>query len=445
MGKVLRIIPLPVIALILSFLCPTELSLFVGGLRLPPHRIVLLIVVPIAIWKLMAGNGNCRFKAFDIFFLAFGAWVLLAFSLHPGETGGIETGGSEALDSVGGYLIARAYIRTLSQFVAVLKMLSVAVIVSGLIALPEMITGRYYVHEMMQAITGQTLTMRGGERFGLTRAYATFDHPIHLGTFCSAMFALFWYAAGSWTARLTRGGLIALATFTAVSSAPILGLILQVGMIFWDIVTRMFRGRVMISLSVIVIALSVISFMSSRSVFALIAAYLTFNPWTGYYRLLIWEYGSANIAAHPWIGIGLGDWARPVWMVSDSVDAYWLLIGMRTGLPTIIFLLLAIACLVYSAAKVARRHPDWLVRRYAKAWFISLIAFMLVGCTVHFWNVLACYFFFFLGLAGWIADPVRVRQQVAGLQAASGRKRRRRRGRRGRPAPGASPGALQPA
>lgn len=444
MGKVLRTIPLPVTALILSFLCPTELSLFLGSLRLPPHRIVLLIVVPIALWKLI-GNGNCRFKAFDFFFLAFGAWVLFAFSLHPGETGGIETGGSEALDSVGGYLVARAYIRTIGHFVAVLQMMAVAVIVSGLIALPEMITGRHYVHELMQAITGQTLPLRGGMRFGLTRAYASFDHPIHLGTFCSAMFALFWYAAGSWTSRLTRGGLIVLATFTAVSSAPILGLLLQGGMIIWDMLTRAFRGRVMITVSLVVVGLMTISFMSSRSVFALIAAYMTFNPWTGYYRLLIWEHGMANIAAHPWIGLGLGEWARPEWMVSDSVDAFWLLIGLRTGLPTIIFLLTAIALLVYSAAKVARRHPDWLVKRYAKAWFISLIAFVLVGCTVHFWNVLACYFFFFLGLAGWIADPVRVRQPVASAQTTSQRKRGRRRRRRARPAQDMRPGTLQPA
>ena len=38
-----------------------------------------------------------------------------------------------------------------------------------------------------------------------------------------------------------------------------------------------------------------------------------------------------------------------------------------------------------------------------------MIALALIGCTVHFWNVLYAFFFFFIGLAGWIADPVRVR------------------------------------
>ena len=36
---------------------------------------------------------------------------------------------------------------------------------------------------------------------------------------------------------------------------------------------------------------------------------------------------------------------------------------------------------------------------------MSLIALSLVGCTVHFWNVLYAFFFFFIGMSGWIADP----------------------------------------
>jgi hypothetical protein len=112
-------------------------------------------------------------------------------------------------------------------------------------------------------------------------------------------------------------------------------------------------------------------------------------------------------------------------MVSESIDAFWLLLGIRTGLPTVVFLLSAMGLLVDAAAKVWRRHPNWLVKRYAKAWFISFIAFMRVGCTVHFWNVLSCYFFFFLGFAGWIRDPVR-RQPVALPTAADAPRRRRR-------------------
>jgi hypothetical protein len=45
---------------------------------------------------------------------------------------------------------------------------------------------------------------------------------------------------------------------------------------------------------------------------------------------------------------------------------------------------------------------------------MSLIALTLVGCTVHYWNVLYAFFFFFIGLAGWMADPVKVRATARG-------------------------------
>ena len=48
-GEMLRALsaaPGPIVALILSFLCPTELSLFLGGLRLPPHRVALILLFP---------------------------------------------------------------------------------------------------------------------------------------------------------------------------------------------------------------------------------------------------------------------------------------------------------------------------------------------------------------------------------------------------------------
>ena len=38
---------------------------------------------------------------------------------------------------------------------------------------------------------------------------------------------------------------------------------------------------------------------------------LMFNPQTADGRLVILEYGSAEIARHPVFGIGLNDWVRP--------------------------------------------------------------------------------------------------------------------------------------
>jgi len=54
-------------------------------------------------------------------------------------------------------------------------------------------------------------------------------------------------------------------------------------------------------------------------------------------------------------------------------------------------------------------NKDPTVRGLARGWTMSLIALSAVATTVHLWNVPYSYFFFFLGAAGWLADPAKVR------------------------------------
>jgi len=136
---------------------------------------------------------------------------------------------------------------------------------------------------------------------------------------------------------------------------------------------------------------------------------MTLDSWTGFYRLVIWEYGLENVWANPWVGLGLADWERPSWMASASVDAFWLVVAMRTGIPTFLLMVIAILLLMRGVVKKGTRANDRGIRGFARAWLFSLIALSLAACTVHYWNALYAYFFFFLGLGGFIADPKRVR------------------------------------
>ena len=40
-----------------------------------------------------------------------------------------------------------------------------------------------------------------------------------------------------------------------------------------------------------------------------------------------------NVWKYPLLGIGLGEWERPAWMFSSTIDAFWLVIMIRTGVP----------------------------------------------------------------------------------------------------------------
>jgi hypothetical protein len=406
MFRALTLAPLPVTIVILSFLCPTELSLFLGGLRLPPHRIALIILFPIALYRLLASN-KVRVQGFDLVFIAFNLWTVFVFLQHDGAPAGLVYGGSLALESLGAYLIARAFVRDEQALIASLKVMLLAICTAALIALPESLLGQNFAHDILGALTGYDHPTGVEKRLGLTRAYSTFDHPIHYGTFCAGLLALLVYVEQRKTRRHNRAMLIGGATVLGVSSAPILCLALQVGMMVWDKITRGLRSRSLITAALIAFVFVGISLVSNRGPFAMIATGLTLDPWTGYYRLQIWTHGLENVWANPWMGIGLADWERPWWMVADTVDAFWLVVAMREGIPAFLLLVTAILLLVHAAVTRSLRSRDTYVRRIMRGWVISLIALCLIGATVHFWNVLYAYFFFFLGLGGILADPPR--------------------------------------
>ena len=409
----------PVILLIIAFLCPTEFSLYIGGLRLPPHRVALLLVIPIALWRLLAQKG-LKLRSFDIAFVLFNVWTIAIYMYHQGQDEGLVYGGSLALESLGSYLVARVWIRNAEQFLAALRVMAAAILVAGLIALPETLFGQIFTHDILKTLTGYAHPIAVETRLHLTRAYGTFDHPIHYGTFCAALLAMFWYSEKRANTRYQRVAIIAGATLLGLSSAPILCLGLQAVMLIWEHQTRHIKSRTGISLAILAGLYIGASFVMTRSPINFIATGMTLDPWTGYYRLQIWENGLNNVYGDPWTGIGLKDWVRPWWMVSSTVDAYWLVTLMREGVPAFLLLVSGIVLLARSVTRRGMKSPDFLVRRLARGWMMSLIALCLVGTTVHFWNVLHAFLFFFLGLAGWMADPRRVSARVAKPQDAGG-------------------------
>lgn len=406
MFRGLTLAPLPILLLVASFLAPTELSFYFAGLRLPPHRIALLMILPFALARLFARRGP-RLRTFDFAVAAYTGWTLFALAQHGEGASGLVFASSLALESLGAYLVARAYVRSEQDFRATLALLLLAVLIAALVALPETFLGRHFTHDAFQALTNYYHPRTIEKRMGLVRAYGTFDHPIHLGTFAASLLALVWCASPRLGHRFRGLAIVAAATLATLSSAPMLCLALQIGLLVYERATRGLPYRVALTLGVLVLAGGLLSLVTTRSPFALIATGFTLDPWTGYYRLLIWEYGMATVLAHPLLGIGLADWERPHWMYSETVDAFWLVIAMRTGLPGIALILAAVALVVAAVWRASDRCAPRSVRQIARGWIIALVAMSLAAATVHLWNVVHTYFFFFLGLAGWIADPRR--------------------------------------
>lgn len=406
MLKAFKYAPVPVTALILSFIVPTELSLYLGDIRFSAHRLVLFFLVPVALSRILT-RPDTRLHAFDAGIILFGIWLLFSYTWHAGNASGFIYGGSQALETVGAYLVARAWVRDQTALKAALNIVFIAVFISAACALPEMLLGKIFVHDFMAKVTGIVYETSVKTRLGLTRAYSFFDHPIHYGTFCAALLALFWYVNPQISQRIKIITVVTFAVFLSVSSAPLMCILIQFALITGERVTRGISGRVWLAFALAAAGYLVLAAVSTRSPIAVIATRLTIDSWTGLYRLLIWEYGLQSVWANPWLGIGLADWQRLEWMHSDSIDSFWLVTAMRSGLPSFFILAGAILLLAAAAGRKGSRSQDALTRRLSAGWLISLTALCFIGATVHFWNVLQAYFFFFLGLGGWLADPIR--------------------------------------
>ena len=403
MWTMLKATPIPVALAILSFACPTEFSLYLGTVRLPVHRIVLIFFMFPALFKLFQPR-QMRLSSYDVLFLGYNVWTVAVFCMHLGTADGLQFGGALAVESFGGYIVARAYIRDYAQFRACLMFLIFTMLIVAALAFPEAISGRIIIHDFLFTLTGYYHPTGVETRLGLTRAYSTFDHPILYGSFCASMLSMMWFTGTTWFSRSARAGLVIGCTFLGLSSAPLLVLGLQIAIIGWDKLTRTYQRRVTYTLIGCVIFYFTLDFLSNRPAYVAILTRVTLDPWTAFYRIQIWTYGSVTVENYPWFGIGLNDWERPAWMYSSSVDAFWLLIPMRVGLPATVMLLGGIWMLLRNVHFKRRRPFTRLEKEIAIGWTISFLAIAIAGGTVHYWNSLYAYFFFLIGMGGWLAD-----------------------------------------
>lgn len=415
MLKPLRQAPLPVTLLILAILFPLGMAIELGGVLLPIYRLVIAIFFVPAVLKLITGP-RIRIRSFDLLFLLYNLWTFGVFLMHLGVGSGLQFAGSLALEGFGGYVIARAYIRDEAAFKATVGVLLVAVTALGLLALPEAVFRVHFLHNYLGARGGDAVADSDYVRMGLMRAAVSFEHPILYASFCASILALVWFTETRRMRRWVSSGIIFGATFLGLSSAPLNALGVQAGFAFLNRLTAGFPHRLKIAAGTALTLYIFACLFSNQSPIAILATKISFDSWTAYHRVLIWTYGLDNVMANALFGLGLNDWARPGWMHSTSVDAFWLLIPMRAGVPAIVLIVIAIWALMASVhTKFRRRRRALPMQRAAIGWTISVTAMILLGLTVHYWNGVHAYLFFLLGMGGCFGDPLR---RKAAAQAA---------------------------
>ena len=318
------------IALALGFVAPNYVKLPFDSPAITVMRGVLLVLFIPALLVFFRGLGSNarRLRASDLFMVLTCFWIILALTVVEGIGTAIVSGSLLALEVLGGYLIMRAYFTTRQDIEVFVKWFGRAVIALICIAVIDHIAGSNAVSGTLARIFGKT---HGSEyRNGILRATSTLEHPILYGTMCALACIILFYGTRRSTYRLGYAAICTFGCALAMSSAPLLALILGVGVMIYDAVMRTYPWRWKLFLSGIGFCVFTLFLVRNDPIQTLIRN-LTIDTQTGFYRLMIWNYAGSEALNSPWFGIGKGDWKRIPGM-NGSVDTIWLVLALAYGL-----------------------------------------------------------------------------------------------------------------
>jgi hypothetical protein len=397
-------VALPVAFFFFGMLLPTAVSLNIGGLRLSVYRIVLILMFLPMLVQLLSGRAG-RMTVFDALVAAHCAWALMALIRWGGLAQGIESGGIYIVEFAGAYLLARLYIRSYENFAAMARAYVALVVAMLVFTIPEALTSVHILHDGISAAVGGPSAPYIEQRMGLERTFGPFDHPILYGVFSASAFSLAYFVVAK-RRLMNFGGMaqvagVGLATFMSASGGPYVVLMMQGFVAAWQRVLGRVQGRWAALFTLFAATYVAIDLFSTKTPFHVFVNNFTFSRQSAYNRILIFEFGTAEVARHPFLGIGLGDWERPAWM-SDSMDNFWLVVAVRYGLPALAFLLALLFGLVWCAGRRKDLPEDW--RRARHAWAFTLFGISVAAATVHLWNALFVLFVFLIGAGAWLLD-----------------------------------------
>lgn len=402
-GTVLGV-PIVVALFFFGMMLPTSVGVSVGSLRLSVYRVVLLVMfVPMLITLLSGKRGKPHL--FDGLALGHSALALLSLIHWGGLQQGIESGGIYNAEFAGSYLLGRLYIRSYEDFRALSQAFVMTVVGMLAFTIPEALTSVHILHDGIAGLTGGAPAPFIEQRMGLERTFGPFDHPILYGVFSAAAFSMAYFVLAekrltNWSGMAKVLG-VAVATFLSASGGPYVVLMMQMFVAAWERVFCRIQGRWRMLFALFAVIYACIDLFSNRTPFHVFVTYFTFSTVSAYNRILLFEYGTAEVARHPFLGVGLGDWVRPVWM-SDSMDNFWLLIAMRYGLPAWALLVGLMLGLVFAVGR--RKHLPEAWKRARHAWAFTLFGISVAAATVHLWNALFVLFVFLIGSGAWLYD-----------------------------------------
>jgi hypothetical protein len=145
-------------------------------------------------------------------------------------------------------------------------------------------------------------------------------------------------------------------------------------------------------------------FVISNHPLVWIIVHLTLDPQTGFFRIGTWNFALPLISDSPIIGRGLaqlGD-SSEAFLFLWSVDCLWLVEALRYGLPAVILLLLTMFSPFLRRRRMSTFGPG--MDNMPTGVSLAIIAMVLIGLTVHFWDATWLFLNLCVGIRASLAE-----------------------------------------
>lgn len=370
--------------LVIAALMPEDLNIRPAGLLLTMPRLLLLAAVPVIAIRLASRSASgFRATACDYVVVLTGLWMFFSVSMTGGIDRAVISASIVILEYCGTYFLVRTSLTRPGQCLALGRFLACAIAVEGALSLLDVLSQRHVLHDLAQSLTGYSKYWRPDFRNGIMRAQGSLEHPILMGAVCAFGSLLSLTLLKGSKRRLVFAGCM-IGVVSAMSSAPIGAAALSWIMLLYRRMTPGSPGRWrLLIVSTLLFLAGLIAFHPRP--FSFLMDHFTFDPQTGYYRLLIWNIVGEIVLANPVFGAGLASTFAEEFSVSNTVDTIWLESALCFGIPGSVLIGLSVLSACKSGApRPGRADGDDTALGLA----LGIIAFLYIylGFTVHFWG-----------------------------------------------------------
>ncbi|OSP54077.1 hypothetical protein [Pseudoruegeria sp. SK021] len=382
-----------------------------GGFIMAPYRLLLLIMLVPLMLNWAAGKYNGFFLS-DFLVLGHLMWMPISMIVNGQAAGMVTYVSSQFVDIVGGYLLGRAAFQNKEDLIYFTRCLLITLAILLPFAIIESIGKVMILNDLVEKIplaeAHKRTTLAYEPRFGMLRAQTATPHPILYGITSAMAFSLGWLVLPHakkpvkgvfgrlWRVSGSLGG-----TFFALSSGGWMNVMMQIGFMGYNKVFRQITARWKLLLWGFAAFYMFLVFYSERPPFVVLSRMVALDQGTAWFRYLIFEYGSAEVARHPIFGMGLfSDYIRAPWMI-PSVDNHWLLQAMRWGYPG--FLTLVVAAF-YPLVKLGMKdyRGNTMLSDFRYAMIFSMFAYYISMATVAVWNIQYSLIMMMMGATVWL-------------------------------------------